>query len=243
MQKAWFEEWFNTKYYHILYQDRNEEEAKHFISNLLAFLNLPKNSKILDLACGKGRHSKILNAFSHNVLGVDLSANSILEAKKEESDTLRFETHDMREVLTNQKFNAVFNLFTSFGYFDSSEENQKVCSSVSKMLHPKGIFVIDFMNASKVIRKLIAQENKVIGGISFNITRRFDGTHLVKDIQFSDEGRDFHFTERVQALKFEDFKSLLSPNFTIKETFGSFQLEAFSEDNSDRLIIIAELKI
>ena len=242
MQKEWFAEWFNTEYYHILYQDRDEDEANRFISNLISFLNIPKNSKLLDLACGKGRHSKILNSFSYDVLGVDLSENSILEAKKETTVTLHFETHDMRKVIPNLKFDAVFNLFTSFGYFDSPEENQKVCSSVSEMLNSKGKFVIDFMNAEKVIRNLVLSEEKTIDGITFKLARRFDGKHIFKEIYFSDKGQNFHFTERVQALNLQDFQALLSANFRILETFGSFDLAPFSAANSDRLIIIAELK-
>ena len=242
MQKEWFAEWFNTEYYHILYQDRNEEEANRFISNLLSFLSIPKKSKLLDLACGKGRHSKILNSFSYDVIGVDLSENSILEAKKETTTTLRFDTHDMRKVIPNLKFAAVFNLFTSFGYFDSPEENQKVCSSVSEMLNSKGKFVIDFMNAEKVIRNLVHSEEKTIDGITFKLERRFDGKHIFKEIYFSDKGQNFHFTERVQALNLQDFQALLSASFKILDTFGSFDLTPFSAVNSDRLIIIAELK-
>lgn len=243
MQKEWFAEWFNTEYYHILYQDRNEEEANRFISNLISFLNIPKNSKLLDLACGKGRHSKILNSFSYDVFGVDLSENSILKARKETTETLRFDTHDMRKVIPNLKFAAVFNLFTSFGYFDSPEENQKMCSSVTEMLNSKGKFVIDFMNAEKVIRNLVLSEEKKIDGITFKLERRFDGKHIFKEIHFSDKGQNFHFTERVQALNLQDFQALLSANFRIIETFGSFDLAPFSAANSDRLIIIAELKI
>lgn len=242
MQKEWFAEWFNTEYYHILYQDRDEEEANRFISNLLSFLSIPKNSKLLDLACGKGRHSKILNSFSYDVLGVDLSENSILEAKKKTTATLRFDTHDMRKVIPNLKFDSVFNLFTSFGYFDSPEENQKVCSSVSEMLNSKGKFVIDFMNAEKVIRNLVLSEEKTIDGITFKLERRFDGKHIFKEIHFSDKGQNFFFTERVQALNLQDFQALLSANFRILETYGSFDLAPFSAANSDRLIIIAELK-
>ena len=242
MQKEWFAEWFNTEYYHILYQDRNEEEANRFISNLISFLNIPKNSKLLDLACGKGRHSKILNSFSYDVLGVDLSENSILKARKETTETLRFETHDMRKVIPNLKFDAVFNLFTSFGYFNTPAENQKMCSSVSEMLNSKGKFIIDFMNAEKVIRNLVLSEKKTIDGITFKLERRFDGKHIFKEIHFSDKGQDFHFTERVQALNLQDFQALLSASFKILDTFGSFDLTPFSAVNSDRLIIIAELK-
>ena len=85
-------------------------------------------------------------------------------------------------------------------------------------------------------------EEKTIDGITFKLERRFDGKHIFKEIYFSDKGQDFHFTERVQALNLQDFQALLSANFRILETFGSFDLAPFSAANSDRLIIIAELK-
>ena len=73
----WFSDWFDSKYYHILYTDRDNAEAEHFISNILDFLNPKKEQHILDLACGKGRHSKLLNDLGYRVTGVDLSENSI----------------------------------------------------------------------------------------------------------------------------------------------------------------------
>jgi len=242
-QKEWFAEWFNTSYYHQLYKNRNEEEAALFISNLIEFLNLPKTAKLLDLACGRGRHSVTLNSFGYKVLGVDLSANSIQEACKSANETLTFATHDMREVISTETFDAIFNLFTSFGYFDHESENEKVCASISKMLSPKGILVIDFMNAEKVIQQLVAKEVKRVGELDFYLERRYDGTHIYKDIRFEDQGRNFHFTERVQALKLEDFQRLLEKEFTLLETFGTFDLQPFSPTDSDRLIIIAERKI
>ncbi|NBR15902.1 MAG: class I SAM-dependent methyltransferase [Crocinitomicaceae bacterium] len=241
-EKEWFAEWFDTTYYHQLYQNRNEEEAVLFISNLLQFLNLPKSSSLLDLACGKGRHSVTLNSFDYKVLGVDLAANSIQAASKFENETLSFATHDMREVIEGKTFDAIFNLFTSFGYFDNESENEKVCASISKMLSSKGKLVIDFMNAEKVIQKLVQSETKRVGELDFHLERRYDGNHIFKDIRFHDNGRDFHFTERVQGLKLEDFKRLLEQEFTILATFGSFDLQPFSASDSDRLIIIAEKK-
>ena len=242
-QKEWFAEWFDTSYYHQLYQNRNEEEASLFISNLLQFLNLPKSSKLLDLACGKGRHSVTLNTLGYEVLGVDLSANSIQQASKFQNETLSFATHDMREVIENKTFDGIFNLFTSFGYFDHESENEKVCVAILHMLAPKGKLVIDFMNAEKVIQNLVEKETKTVGDLTFNLERRYDGKHIFKDIRFQDNGQNFHFTERVQALKLEDFQRLLEKEFTILETFGTFDLKAFSPTDSDRLIIIAERKI
>jgi 2-polyprenyl-3-methyl-5-hydroxy-6-metoxy-1,4-benzoquinol methylase len=86
----WFENWFDSEYYHLLYDNRNHEEADLFVSNLLAFLKLPKGAKVMDLACGKGRHSYFLNASGLDVLGVDLSSNSISEAKEMENESLHF---------------------------------------------------------------------------------------------------------------------------------------------------------
>ncbi len=238
--KEWFADWFDTSYYHTLYKNRNDEEAEQFISNLLNFLNLKENSTVLDLACGKGRHSVTLNKHGLNVLGVDLSPNSIQEAQKSARTNLTFGVHDMRDVIEGKSFDAIFNLFTSFGYFDDLHDNVRVIQSMNTMLNHEGILVIDFMNASKVIANLVTKEEKEIDGIHFSIERVYDGQHIFKHIKFADAGKDFHFTERVQALKKADFYDLLAQNkFEIIRTFGDFSLNDFNETTSDRLIIIA----
>ena len=241
-EKDWFVDWFNTTYYHILYKTRNESEAKEFIINLMNHLGLNSDSTILDLACGKGRHSKTLNELGFEVLGVDLSENSIREAQKCSSESLSFQVHDMRNKISNRQFNAIFNLFTSFGYFDTFKENQLVCEAMFQMLEPGGKLVIDFMNAYKVIQSLVNEEEKIIDGVNFMISRNHDDSHIFKHIKFSDQGNDFHFTERVQILSLEDFQSLLEPYFIIDNVFGSLDLKPFVREKSERLIIIASRK-
>ena len=238
--KEWFSSWFDTKYYHILYKNRDESEAKVFIGNLINNLGLSEGTKVLDLACGKGRHSITMNEHGLDVLGVDLSPNSIEIANRSMKDGLRFEVHDMREQLDEQ-FDVVFNLFTSFGYFSDLEDNSRVIQSVNGMLKDNGLFVIDFMNSVKVINSLVAHENKIVEGIEFELTRNYDGVRITKDIRFSDEGRNYHHTESVQALRLDDFEELLTKNgFKIEKTFGNFYLEPFDSKTSDRLIIIAQ---
>ena len=122
----WFADWFDSPYYHILYKNRNYEEAETFLKNVIAFLQMPPNSTVIDLACGKGRHSVFLNKAGFNVLGVDLSSNSIAFAKQFENETLHFEEADLRFLGKNSKFEYAFNLFTSFAYFKSDAENQQV---------------------------------------------------------------------------------------------------------------------
>ena len=122
----WFASWFDTNYYHLLYKNRNDDEARLLIEHLVGYLNLAPNSKVLDLACGKGRHSITLNELGFDVLGIDLSSNSIEEAKQFENETLHFDVCDMRNSFTKNTFDVVFNLFTSFGYFDNKSDNEKV---------------------------------------------------------------------------------------------------------------------
>lgn len=243
MKNEWFASWFDTDYYHILYQDRNDAEAKRFITNLTDFLKLPLESKVLDLACGTGRHSITLNELGYDVVGVDLSPNSIKQASVHQNNRLSFIVHDMREVVPNETFDVVFNLFTSFGYFDDTSDNLKVLQSIHAMLSPKGILVIDFMNASKVIKELVTHEEKEQEGIVFNIERSYDGQFIFKGIVFEDKGEEFHYTERVQAIKLENFENLLAETeFEILRTFGDFDLAPFDQNESDRLIIIAQKK-
>lgn len=240
-EKEWFESWFDTPYYHLLYKDRDHDEAKRFIENLVKELNIKPGAKVLDLACGKGRHSVTLNELGFDVMGVDLSQNSISEATSSGNPTLEFLVHDMRFPIPQQKFDVVFNLFTSFGYFDDIKENASVIHSIRTMLREGGLLVIDFMNAVKVINGLVENETKVIDGIRFDIKRSYDGTHIYKNIHFLADGQEHDYTERVQALKLSDFKVLLeSEGFTILRTFGSIDLADFNEDRSDRLILIAE---
>ncbi len=241
MEKEWFASWFDTSYYHQLYQHRNEDEAERFITNLSTFLQLPLGSKVLDLACGKGRHSRTLHQLGYTVTGVDLSENSILSAKVHEQANLTFAVHDMRLVYPDA-FDAVFNLFTSFGYFDEAAENERVCAAISQMLLPNGVLVIDFMNAHKVIQNLVQEEVKKVGELDFHISRYNTTSHIYKEIRFSDKDQDFHFTERVQALHLADFERLLQNDFQLMHTFGNFDLEPFHPELSDRLIIVARKK-
>ena len=248
-QKEWFATWFDSPYYHLLYQHRDDNEAKLFLDNLVQHLALPSRARVLDLACGKGRHSLTLAQMGFDVLGADLAPNSIAAAQalaeKSGIQNVNFTVHDMRHMIDTPAFDAVFNLFTSFGYFDTLAENQAVCKSVAEMLAPEGMLVIDFMNAHKVCKQLKPSETITRTGAQFNIERWHDQKHIFKQIEVLDTFQNTAvgtFTERVQALSLANFEALLSPYFEIQANFGSYALDAFNEQVSDRLIIIAKKK-
>ena len=234
----WFSTWFDTPYYHILYKNRNDEEAQAFMDNITHYLNMPENGTILDLACGKGRHSIYLNKLGYNVTGVDLSENSIAIAKESSNETLQFKTHDMREPM-NETYDAVFNLFTSFGYFDTHEDNIKTLKAIKESINEYGFGVIDFFNADFIIENLVAEETKEIDGITFHIKRSVENKKIIKEIRFEDKGESFFFTEKVSAFTLADFEAMMEEaGIYLLEIFGDYKLRKFYKTQSERLILL-----
>lgn len=237
-QKTWFSNWFDTPFYHILYKDRDYAEAQFFIDNITHYLNLPDHAKVLDLACGRGRHSIYLNKLGYDVTGADLSKNSIAFAKEFENDTLHFEVKDMREPF-EEKFDAIFNFFTSFGYFPNDRDNYITLNSIRDSLSEYGFAVIDFMNVHKVIEQLVPQETKTVDGITFQIKRWVEDHHIYKNIQFEFQGEQYDFTEKVKALTLQDFEQMMDEaGIFLLETFGDYKLHKYDPQESDRLIMI-----
>lgn len=243
MQKNWFQTWFNSPYYHLLYNTRDNKEAEVFIDNLCAFLNLPLNSKIVDIACGKGRHAIYLNKKGFDVIGTDLSYASIKFAKKFENPSLQFFVQDMRNLFYINYFDFAFNLFTSFGYFDSDADHIKALKSFRKSLNNNGLLVLDYLNAEKIAQHLIPQEVKQIEDIKFNIKRKIANGKIIKNIVFNDKQKHYSFTEEVNDFRLADFIRLFNiAGLEITHTFGDYYLNPFNSNQSDRLIFICKKK-
>jgi len=236
--KNWFKTWFNTSYYHILYQNRNHEEAKYFIKNITSFLKIKQGDALLDLGCGKGRHAIYLNSLGFDVTGADLSSNSIKHAKQFENDHLHFFEHDMRDAFTS-KFDTIFNLFTSFGFFEDDKEDILVLTNIKNGLTKNGKAVIDFMNAQKVMTNIVPEETVHRGNIDFHIKRRFENGFILKDITFTADYEEHHYTERVKCLDYQKIESFLEQaGLRILHSFGDYDLSNFNADNSNRLILV-----
>ena len=237
-KSTWYASWFDTPFYHILYKDRDHEEAEAFMHNLTNYLNIPEGGKILDLACGKGRHAVYLNSIGYDVTGVDLSENSIKFAKQFENETLHFAVHDMCKPF-NDRFDAVFNLFTSFGYFENEKDNLNTIKAIKADLNVVGFGVIDFMNSDYVINNLVPEETKTVEGIEFNLKRFVRDGYIIKEISFSHEGDDYKYEERVRAFTLADFEDLFEKaGVYLLDIFGDYKLRKFDAQESSRLIMI-----
>ena len=241
MQKEtdnWYASWFDTDYYHILYKERDGDEAGLFMNALTSYLKLSTKAEILDLACGKGRHSRYLNELGYDVTGIDLSPSSIKFAKQFENEKLHFDVHDMC-VPYPKKFDAVFNLFTSFGYFENKEDNLRTIKSIRDELKPNGYAVIDFLNSNYVAANLVPSETKTIEGITFSIERSIVDGYIIKNISFNHNDKQHSYTERVEAISLDAFKSYFEKaGVTLEHCFGDYDLNKFDEQTSERLILI-----
>ncbi len=131
-------------------------------------------------------------------MGLDLSEASISFDKQFENESLRFKVHDMRNPILDEKVDAVMNLFTSFGYFDQDEDDDKVFESVAQALQPGGLFVLDFLNADYVKKTLVPESIVVKDNITFSIHKKIENNRVIKDIKFRDNDRDYHYEEKVK---------------------------------------------
>jgi SAM-dependent methyltransferase len=237
----WFECWFDSPYYHLLYGKRDEKEAGFLLDNLLQHLKLKERARCWDLNCGKGRHSVYLNKKGFDVIGTDLSEKSINHAHAFENETLHFYKHDMRSLFYANYFDVVFNLFTSFGYFRNKYEDEKVFQSVYNSLKPGGIFVLDYFNAARVLSCLKELEEKTIEGVVFTYKKKIENNAVIKEITVNDKGKINHFKEEVKIFTQSEFVLLgEEAGLRLKNTFGNYSLEPFDVNNSDRLILIFE---
>ena len=237
-ETTWYASWFDTPFYHILYKDRDNTEAESFMHTLTNYLNIPESGKILDLACGKGRHAIYLNSIGYDVTGVDLSENSIEFAKQFENETLHFNVHDMCKPY-KQQFDAVFNLFTSFGYFNKEEDNLNTIKSIKADLNKFGFGVIDFMNTEFIIDNLVPEETKTVDGIEFKLKRYVDNGYIFKNIEFTFQGKEYSYQERVRAFTLSNFKTLFEQaGVYLLDVFGDYKLHKFDAKQSNRLIMI-----
>ena len=107
-EKERYKDWFSSPYYDILYRQRDEEEASGFLRQLIKFLNCKKGDVVLDVACGKGRHSRALAHIGFDVTGIDISIPSIEAGLKYEKDNLHFFVHDMRLPFRINYFDFMF---------------------------------------------------------------------------------------------------------------------------------------
>lgn len=240
---TWYQEWFNSPYYHQLYFKRDDREADRFISRLVSHLQPPSGARMLDVACGRGRHARSLAAMGFDVTGIDISTSSIEEALLAEQDHLHFFVHDMRLPFLINYFGYAFNFFTSFGYFRTEREHNNAIRTISQSLRKDGHFVLDYLNVHYAEEHLVPEENIETDGVNFYIRKWFDETHFYKKITIEDDrlSEPIEFLEKVAKFSPGDFNDMFSYHrLQIQEVFGDYEFGQYDVRKSPRLLMVAK---
>ena len=242
MSLPWYQTWFNTPYYHDLYQHRDLTEARGFIESLCQNLGVNEGEIAIDMACGRGRHAQVLANQGLETLGIDLSPESIAFANQFAHEGLEFRLGNMLEPLQTPPADWIFNLFTSFGYFEDDTMHAAAITHMAGALKPGGKLVLDYMNAKKIAAQLIPQDSVQTELAQYTITRRIENESIIKTISFEEPGCNIlQFEERVRAFTAKELKRFMEgAGLHVLELHGNYDLSPFLPEESDRLIIIAQ---
>lgn len=239
----WYKDWFNSSFYHKLYFERDEREAQAFIQRLVEHLAPEKSTRMLDVACGKGRHSKFLASMGFDVTGIDISPESIAYANQFACENLHFSVHDMRLPFWINYFDFAFNFFTSFGYFATRREHDDAMRTITRSVKPGGTILFDYLNVHYTEDRLVHNEEKTVGETHYEIHRWHDDQYFYKKIIVSDPSlrEPIIHTEKVAKFSLGDFTDMLSfQKVQIKEVFGDYKLNRYDVRKTPRLIIVAQ---
>lgn len=241
----WFKKWFSSDEYLSLYSHRNIEDAENLLSLILSNVNIPEKAKVLDAACGAGRHSIILSKLGYDVTAFDLSKN-LLNIGKENSKyaltDVDFLCADIRGIYFRRSFDLVLNMFTSFGYFESDVENFHFFNNAKKFLKKGGFLVLDYINSAYLHNNLVSESITKLDGKVIREKRKILDDFVVKEIEIIYEGCTKVFNESVKLYSFDKLIQMFEDiGFRTYKIFGDYNGGTFSESESERLIIIFTL--
>lgn len=233
---GWFNGWFSTPWYQILYSHRDAADAAGLVLPLIEKGGLRPGQRVLDMACGRGRHAAVFARAGMRVTGIDISEVSIADAAREVPEA-EFVVHDIRVPYASMHFDAVVCLFTSLGYSDDRADDHQAVAAGALALKPDGLFVLDLLNGELVTQQLVPQEEQVIDGVEFRIERMLEGTDIVKRIRVQQGDIQEDFEERVHAWKLPEVIAMVEEAGLELEdiTDGTCQ-QPFQPDRSDRII-------
>lgn len=242
-EKNWYEKWFSNKYYLEIYSHRDEKEARDIINLIQRYVPLSAHDKVLDVCCGAGRHSIELARRGYNVTGFDLSSYLISQAKeslssaKETNLQVEFMIKDMKDFSFGNAFDMAINVFTSFGYFESDEDNFKVFKNVFKSLKRGGYFVFDFINPDNLRKNLVSESEDEYDSVKILQKRYIENNFVYKDIYIGED----KYTERLRLYNTDDINAVFKTiGFNVMHTFGDYSGNAFDRENSKRMVYICK---
>ncbi|MGE3802664.1 MAG: class I SAM-dependent methyltransferase [Candidatus Kapaibacterium sp.] len=245
--KRWYEEWFDSEYYLQLYSHRNDIEAEACIDIVQRATQFHPNDvdkcRVLDIACGAGRHAITLAKRGFDVTAVDLSTNLLRHAHtqgQKEKVSIKFLQLDMRSLDFKAEFDLAVQLFSSFGYFNTVDEDFAVIQGARRSLRDIGYYAIDLINPLVLEKTLIPKSTKVLDdGVKIIEERVIVEDRVEKEITVQLKKEKLKFHESVRIYTPEKIERLLrEAGFLPTHWFGDYAGLPFDRERSRRMIIV-----
>ncbi len=241
MIKEWYKDWFSSKDYLDVYRHRNSEDTERLVNLILSNVNPKPDAKILDAACGAGRHAIMLAKRGFNVTAFDLSKTLLeigIDQSKNQNLTINFLNSDIRTFATDEKYDLVLSLFTSFGYFESDDENFIFPQNAYNMMNENGYYVLDYFNKNFVEQNLIEESERKVNEKEIIENRFIENDRVIKRISIKEENKNNEYIESVKLYSFEQleerFKSI---GYKVFKVYGDYLGNLFNNESSERCII------
>ncbi|MBK9973441.1 MAG: class I SAM-dependent methyltransferase [Planctomycetes bacterium] len=238
MAKPWFEQAFGPQYLQV-YQHRSEEQAQAQVAAMQSCGLLPRAGRVLDIACGTGRHLRAMRAAGLHAWGLDYSRH-LLSAGKLAGLAVRA---DMRDIpFADQRFDWACSCFTSFGYFESDQQDLRMFRAAARVLVIGGCMVLDHINPAVTLRELKAETIEARDGMTILQRRRHDPAAglIIKDIEVTKGGDVQRWSERVRYYQPAALQNLLQQaGLRVLKRCGELDGRPFDDQHSPRQVILA----
>lgn len=245
--KEWFTEWFNHPLYLRVYSHRDEAEARTCLETIIHKTGLenltPSDIRVMDIACGAGRHALEFARLGFTTTANDLSP-FLLECTRSqaarENISIECTRQDMRHISVENTYDLVVQLFSSFGYFKTKKEDLQVLRNVHRALKKDGRYILDLINPVYLKKNLNPSSSRTIDDLIVSEQRRIEADRVIKQITIRSPDDSITFEESVRLYRIEIIGDMLaSTGFEIKEIFGDYEGSAFDEQTSPRLLLFA----
>ncbi|MDT8325058.1 MAG: class I SAM-dependent methyltransferase, partial [Bacteroidota bacterium] len=232
---SWYKQWFADELYMELYAHRDTGEARQAIDLFERVAEPVRGRRVLDLACGTGRHAFELARRGAYVIAADLSPTLLAAARRRtrrHARQLLLARADMRRLpVADASLDAVLQLFTAFGYFGEDAENARVIGGVRRCLRVGGHYLLDYLNAAQVRATLVPRSTQIVNGIDVVQERRLTDTRVEKRIRIRSEKGERVFEESVRLFTLDEFHRMFRENgFVLDQVAGDYDGAPFTDD-------------
>ncbi|MBI1374121.1 MAG: methyltransferase domain-containing protein [Phycisphaera sp.] len=235
---AWYVESFGEMY-PLLYRHRDDESAAAEVRGLVGLMGVAPAARMLDICCGNGRHMATLLDMGFDVTGVDLSEAQLRRAAEREGFDGRLVQADVRDLPFDACFDAAVNLFTSFGYFESDDENAAALRQMARVLRAGGVLAMDLINRENLERIFEPLTRDEIDGVTVESRRSLTDQRSYKHTTVTDgDGRVHTFKESVRLYRPGEIAALFADaGLGDVRMYGDYHGRAFEPD-APRMIVI-----